>query len=187
MPTRLDPIEKPASLRMRFAYWLSRRRLGKVPSVLKVVYARDPGFAMLGWRIAQYTEKGTKLSPSLRLLIQAVVAERNGCGFCLDMARAMAVQEDLGLEKFEALPEWRTSPLFDERERAALAYVCEASDDCRVGDATFETLRKHFDETEIVQITVVGAIESFYNRIALPMGLGADGLCAIQQRGATAA
>lgn len=185
---RLEPVERPTGLRMRVAYWLARRRLGKVPSVLKVVYARDPGFALLGWRIAQYTEKGTKLPASLRLLVQAVVAERNGCGFCLDFARAMAVQEDVGLEKFEALPQWRTSPLFDDRERAALAYACEAAADCRVADATFEALRKHLDETQIVQLAVLVAIESFYNRIAIPMGLEADGLCALQHgRGAAAA
>ena len=39
----------------------------------------------------------------------------------------------------ETLPEWRTSPLFDDRERAALAYVEEATRNRKVSDATFET------------------------------------------------
>jgi hypothetical protein len=37
---RLEPIEEPKGLVMRLAYWMTRRQLGKVPSALKVIYAR---------------------------------------------------------------------------------------------------------------------------------------------------
>ena len=178
---RLDPIENPRHPMLKIAYWMSRRRLGKVIAPLKVVYARSPKLAMLGWRMTQYLEKGTSLDPSLRLLIQASVAGANGCGFCLDIARAMAVERHIGLEKLEALPECEASPLFDERERAALAYAQEAAQKIRVADATFERLRAHFDDREIVEITALAAIESYYNRIAIPLGLESDGLCALAQ------
>jgi alkylhydroperoxidase family enzyme len=52
-----------------------------------------------------------------------------------------------------ALAEYRTSPLFSERERTALAYVEEATRNKRVSDATFEALRRNFSEEEIVEIT----------------------------------
>jgi alkylhydroperoxidase family enzyme len=94
----------------------------------------------------------------------------------------MAVMEHMGLEKFDALPDWRESPHFDERERAALAYVEEATRDKQVSDATFEALRKHFDDREIVEITVLNAAENFYNLINIPLEIEADGLCAIQQK-----
>ena len=38
---RLEPIEKPRGLLNRVAYWMSHRELGKVPSVVSVVYARS--------------------------------------------------------------------------------------------------------------------------------------------------
>jgi alkylhydroperoxidase family enzyme len=177
---RLQPIENPKGLMNKVAYWLSRRQFGKVPSVIQVIYARSSPLAMLGYRIQRYTEKGVKLEPSLRLLIQTAVAEVNGCGFCVDIGRAIAIDKNLGMEKFDALPDWDTSPLFSDRERAAIAYAREAGADCRVSDATFEQLRTHFDERGIIDVTSIVAVERFYNGMALPLGLGSDGLCALK-------
>ncbi len=177
---RLEPIEKPRGLLNRVAYWMSRRELGKVPSVIQVVYARSRPLAMLGYRMRQFTEKGVKLEPSLRLLIQTVVADAVGCGFCLDIGRALAVEKGIGLDTFNAIADYETSPLFDDRERAALAYAGEAGGGGRVSDETFERLRKHFDEREIIDVTAMIAVERFYNGIAIPLGLEADGLCALQ-------
>src|SRR5205823_294820 len=36
---RLSTVEKPKSLMVRFAYWMSRRKLGKVMTPLAAVYA----------------------------------------------------------------------------------------------------------------------------------------------------
>jgi AhpD family alkylhydroperoxidase len=177
---RLEPIEEPRGLFNRFMYWMSRRELGKVPSVIQVVYARSRPLGMLGYRIRQFSDKGTRLDPGLRLLIQIAVAEAAGCGFCVDIGRALAVEKQVGLEKFDALPEWRTSPLFSDRERAAIAYAREAATDCRVSDETFEQLRAHFDDREIIDVAAMAAIERFYNGLAIPLGLEADGLCALK-------
>lgn len=184
---RLEPIERPRGPLMRLAYWMSRRRFGKVVSPLKVIYARSPKLARLGFHMSLYVDRGTSLDPALRLLVPAAVAEANGCGFCLDIARALAVQAHVGLEKFEALPDWETSPLFCERERAAFAWAIGVARDVRVPDALFERLRKQFDEREIVEITSLAAIESYFNRIAIPFGLESDGLCAISQKRARVA
>jgi alkylhydroperoxidase family enzyme len=99
----------------------------------------------------------------------------------VDIARAMAIRQHLGMEKFNALSEYRTSPLFSNRERAALAYVEEATRHKRVSDATFEVLRKHFSDREIVEITWLNAVENYYNLINLPLEIESDGLCAIAQ------
>jgi alkylhydroperoxidase family enzyme len=105
----------------------------------------------------------------------------NRCTFCVDIAKAMAVKEHIPLDKFHALPEWRTSPLFSDRERAALAYAEEATRNKKVEDATFATLRKHFSERQIVEITFLNALENFYNLLNLPLGIEDDGLCAIAE------
>jgi alkylhydroperoxidase family enzyme len=85
------------------------------------------------------------------------------------------------MDKFNALSEYRTSPLFSERERAAMAYVEEATRHKRVSDPTFEALRKHFNEREIVEITWLNAVENYYNLINLPLEIESDGFCAIAQ------
>ncbi len=40
---RLKPIENPRKLLAKIAYWMSKRKFGKVLMPLKVVYARNPG------------------------------------------------------------------------------------------------------------------------------------------------
>ena len=40
--SRIEPIEHPTNLFTRFAYWMMKRRLGKVMTPAKVVYARMP-------------------------------------------------------------------------------------------------------------------------------------------------
>jgi alkylhydroperoxidase family enzyme len=160
---RLKRIEKPKGLMMRIAYWMMRRQVGKVMTSMKVVIARMPGALRLTYQITKFELKGMHLDPELHFMVGTLASQINGCGFCVDLGRAMAIREHLGLEKFNALSERRTSPLFSDREHAALVYVEEATSRRRVSDATFHELRKYFSEREIVEITWVNALENYYN------------------------
>jgi alkylhydroperoxidase family enzyme len=178
---RIEPIEKPKGLMMRIAYWMTRRQLGKVMTPMKVVYPRMPGAMKVAYEMAKFETKGIRLEPQLKFMVTNLAAQINGCAFCVDIGRAMAIREHLGMDKFNALSEYRTSPLFSERERAALAYVEEATRNKRVSDDTFATLRKHFNDREIVEITWLNAVENYYNLINLPLEIESDGFCAIAQ------
>ena len=183
---RLAPIENPKHLMTRVAYWMTKRRLGKVMTPMKVVYARMPKIFRLAYEEVKLVERGVSVDPTISILVRTWVAMINGCSFCVDIAKAVAIQKRLGGDKFEALPQYRTSPLFSDRERAALAYAEEATRHKRVSDATFEELRRHFNEQEIVEITWLNAIENYYNLINLPLEIESDGLCAIAERRAAA-
>jgi AhpD family alkylhydroperoxidase len=185
---RISPIEKPSGLFARVAYWMSKRQLGKVMTPMKVVFARIPGTMFAEYGLVRVLE-GNKLAldAGLRFLVQTHVATLNGCAFCVDIGRAAAIYRNTPLEKLEAVAEYRTHPLFTPRERAALAYVEEATRHKRVGDATFAALRPHFDEREIVEITWLCAVENYFNLINLPLEIESDGLCAIAERRRSAA
>jgi alkylhydroperoxidase family enzyme len=184
---RLEAIEKPVGLRMRLAFWLTRRQFGKVMTPMKVLYPRVPEMMKLAYETVKFETKGIRLEPGLRFMVATLVSQINGCGFCVDIARAMAIREHLGMEKFSTLSEYRTSPLFSDRERAALAYVEEATRHKRVCDATFEALRQHFSEREIVEITCLNAVHNYYNLINVPLEIESDGFCAIAQAGSVGA
>ena len=72
-------------------------------------------------------------------------------------------------EKIAALPEFRTSPLYDEAERAALELAeatCAAPVD--VPDELFARLRAHYDEAQLVELAATAALENFrarFNRV----------------------
>jgi alkylhydroperoxidase family enzyme len=183
---RLQPIEKPKQLIARIAYWMAKRRLGKVMTPMKVVYARVPRLFRLAYEEVKVLDGGLRLEASTKFLVQTWVATLNGCAFCVDIAKAAAIQQHMTLAKFDALPEYRTNALYSERERAALAYVEEATRHKHVSDATFEDLRRHFDEREIVEITWLNALENYFNLINLPLQIESDGLCALAERRAAA-
>ncbi len=172
---RLEPVDRPRSLVTRVAYWMGRRQLGAVPSVFKVFYSRAPRLGMLGYRIVR-TLESLSLEPELRHLVMLQTSMQNGCGFCADLHKAQLVREKIGLVKFRALADFRTSEAFSDRERAALAYAEEVTRERNARDATFAELQKHFDEGEIVELVWLCALGNYFNLIAVPLGLESDGL-----------
>src|SRR5918912_1690796 len=67
--------------------------------------------------------RGCGLEPKLIELVKTRASQINGCAYCLDMhtrdARALGETE----QRLYLLPAWRESPLYTERERAALAWT----------------------------------------------------------------
>ncbi len=179
MNPRLEPIEKPDDPKMQSHYRMMREEYGTVLTPVKVVFARMPGAMELVGKFQEFHADGIQLEPELKLMVETLISEVNGCDFCVDIARSEAIREDLGMEKFNALTEYQTSPLFSDRERAALAYAEEATRDTNVSDATFEELRTQFDDREIVEITWLNAMENYNNLVNIPLGIESDGLCAI--------
>lgn len=179
---RLTPIDAPRNVLVRLLYRAAQRQFGRTITPLKVIFARLPWAVPAQLGIYAGLGKGIPLDPALQLLLQHHVAALNGCGFCVDIGRAMAVYRGASHEKLDAAHEWRTSPLFDARERAALAYVEEATRHKRVTDETFAALRAHFDERQIVAMTWLNAVENYFNLLNGPLGIESDGLCAIAER-----
>jgi len=115
------------------------------------------------------------------LLAMQLVGELNGCDWCIDYGRSLA-GEDVR-EKILHVREFATHASFTDAERAALRYAYEATQvPVAVSDDTFAALRPHFSERQIVELTYAIAIESFFNRVNAPLGIEAEGFCAIPAR-----
>lgn len=173
---RLKPIHHPGSLKLKLAYWFTKKRLGKVITPVKVHSARFPEGLGLSVKMAGLEEKFT-INPELKHLIKVYVATLNGCAFCVDIGKASAKSKGVESGKFEDLLRFEDSSRFSRPEKAALAYVDEATRNKQVPDSVFEQLRSYFTEEEIVQITLLNAIENFYNLMNAPMNIGSDELC----------
>ena len=179
MGSRLETIEKPDGLKLRIVYWMMRRQFGKVLTPVKVVAARIPGSLGLNRKLQKFHANEIRLEPELKLMVGTLTSEINGCDFCVDLTQSEAIRENLGMEKFNALAEYQTSPFFSDRERAALAYAEEVTRHKNVSDAMFEELRTHFTDREIVEITWVNAFQNYTNLVNIPLEIESDGLCAI--------
>lgn len=164
------------------AYAMARRQFGKIPTPVKVVYARMPAaFGMFVGKIAKLDKK-LEIAQETAMLIREQVAHINVCEFCMDIGRMFVVKARMNEAKFDALPEYRTSPLFNDAERAALDYTTELTRNRSVAPETFERLRKHYSEREICEIVWLVASEHFYNITNLGLNIHSDMLCDIARR-----
>jgi len=177
MGTFIPPIEKPKGLIQKIAYLMSKKQFGKVPTPVKVIYARMPAaFGMFVGKISSLDKKLT-LPRETQFLIREQVAHINVCEFCMDIGRYFVVRSSMNEAKFDALPEYRTSSLFNEAEGAALDYVAELTRDKSVARETFERLRKHYSDRAICEIVWLVASEHFYNLSNLGLNIHSDLLC----------
>ena len=71
--------------------------------------------------------------------------------------------------------EWRTAPV-TAKEREMLAYAVDVTEDAaRITPGTLDGLRGHgFDDTAILQITVIASWFNYINRMADALGVGRE-------------
>ena len=74
-------------------------------------------------------------------------------------------------EKFAALPEYETSPLFDELERLVIRYAEQMTTRVQVEPALVEQLKKHLSAPQLVQLTLSIAAANFTNRFNEALGV----------------
>ncbi len=172
---RIKPIDKPSSPRLRLAYWLTRRELGKVITPMKVVQARMPYTLGLAWNMMRSEDK-LSLPEDLIFYIKSYVASLNGCSFCVDIAKAQSDEKE-AVDNFGQLGNFASSDSFTRSEKAALQYVDEATRNKEVSEKTFDELRRYYSEREIVEITWLNALENYYNLINRPLRIESDDLC----------
>jgi len=68
--------------------------------------------------------------------------------------RALGMQFGLTQEQIDAVLTWKDATVFDELESLVLQYTDEVALNIRVSDETFTELEKHFNQREIVELTV---------------------------------
>jgi 4-carboxymuconolactone decarboxylase len=68
---------------------------------------------------------------------------------------SLALADSMTLEECDALADWRATSLFSARERAALAYTDTMTRDIEVPDPIFAEVKRHFDDRQIVELTVL--------------------------------
>jgi AhpD family alkylhydroperoxidase len=113
--------------------------------------------------------RASELEPSLLELVKTRASQLNGCAFCLDMhtkdARAGGETE----QRLYLLPAWRETSFYTARERAALAWT-EAITNIQQGhadDAVFEEVRREFNESDLVKLTLAINQINTWNRISI--------------------
>ena len=182
MTPYLAPIERPKSLTLKLLYWFTRRQFDKVPGWLSVFSARVPlAFTTFMGKVSRL-DRRLDVSSDTMLLIRARVNGINACAWCMDATRWYVVNKrPQTVPKLDVLDAYQTSPLFDDKERAALDFATELTEHKHVSPDTFAVLSRHYSEREICEISWIVASEHLYNINNIGLGIGSDGLCEIGQ------
>lgn len=112
----------------------------------------------------------SSLPATLVELVYLRVSQINNCAYCLDMHTRDLINKGQKIEKLVLLQAWaEAGNLFDERERAALAWAETVTlvAETNVPDAAYAAARETFDERELVDLTIAISLMNAYNRMAI--------------------
>lgn len=164
---RMEPIAvedcEDDELRTMFEHFV--RTLGFVPNSL-LTMQRVPGIAkaVIGLNRAVFDPAG-RVDLGLKRLVAHMASYAAGCMYCRAHTTVSATRHGIDDAKMAAIYEYRTSALFDDRERAALDFALDAgSVPNGVTDESYARLREHWSEEEVVELLGVVCMFGVFNR-----------------------
>jgi AhpD family alkylhydroperoxidase len=173
---RLQPAEPRGldlfrRLTFRSARWMYGRTLEPTRAVAhhrKLLF----GYGM----VARSLDRSSTVDEELKHLAMLRVAQLVGCEWCLDFGSYLAQRSGSPGEKLRELATWRDSSQFDGLERLVLEYAeTMTRTPVEVTDELFSQLHEHFDERQMVELTMAIALENLYSRSNWAFGLEGEG------------
>ena len=158
--SRLPPLPQPLDPIMQ-EMQKQRRAMGAELINLQLTSGHAPKFSRASAGMA-FTIRFDAVTP--RRLLELVIlrtAEIVGSDYEINQHRPLMKLCGYSDAQIAAVPSWRASSLFDDKQRAVLGYVEQVARGGDVDDATFAALAQHFSPREIVEITYT--VGSYYS------------------------
>ena len=146
------PADFPYPWYLRLMFGRQRRRYGREIEPVRL-WARMPAaFLAMSAMYRALDRKSSPIEPALRSLVQVRISQINGCEFCVDLNSFLGLGRGTAESKLRELADFEDSPVFSERERAALAYAEAATrSDRRVDEQLMRRMRTYFEDQAIVE------------------------------------
>ena len=102
-------------------------------------------------------------------LIKLRASQLNGCAYCLEMHTDEALKHGERPERITALGGWHESPLYSDKERAALRWTDEVTliADKHASREAYDELKAEFSDAEIPWLVMAVIQINSWNRIAI--------------------
>lgn len=135
----------------------------------RINYSKIGLKAIKGLQELDHYVESSGLEKSLIELIRLRTSHINSCKYCVGLHSEEALQSGETRERLENLSSWRQNDIYSEREKAALdwteALTLIAQNE--ISDKFYEEVRGHFDEQELITLTIaINGINS-WNRLAI--------------------
>ena len=144
---------------------IRKGRRGTVINVYKTLL-HSPDIASVWLDLVNVVRWKVDLEGRLREVVIVRIGYLNRCAYVVNQhVPELTTPEGLSKEECAALADWRATTFFDARERAALAYADAVTREIDVPEAVFAELRKHFNERQIVELTVLIGTYNMHTRV----------------------
>ena len=166
--SRLPPLPQPLDPVMQAMFDKRKAQGGSIIN-LQLVTGHAPKFAQAASAMAFTIRFNAKTPRKMLELIIMRTAQIAGSRYEINQHIPLSKMCGYSDAQIAALPGWKTSTLFDDKERAVLGYVEEMAHGGDVDDPTFAALQKYFDTQEIVEMTYT--VGSYYANALLTKAL----------------
>src|ERR1700752_546212 len=140
------------------------------------IWAHQPKMMMGMGRFNQAVRNGKSVDQRIKNLVELKGAQMIGCEFCVDLGSQICRNSGFSDSELLALPRYRASDLFTEREKTALDYaVGVMRTPVDVSDELFARMKEHFDDLQLVEITALLTLVN-PDRFNAAFGIGSPGL-----------
>jgi 4-carboxymuconolactone decarboxylase len=139
------------------------------------IWAYQPKMMVGMGRFNQAVRKGKTVDERTRNLVELKGAQMIGCEFCVDLGSQICRNSGFSDDELLALPRYRSSDLFSDREKAALDYtVAVMRTPVEVTDELFARIKEHFSDRQIVEVTALLTLVNL-DRFNAAFGIGSAG------------
>jgi AhpD family alkylhydroperoxidase len=169
------PLDPPRTPLYRLAEWYARRTYGVRPDPLAAmghnmrVLVTDAGFeaSLARWN---------RLDPTVKALAVMASAVAIGCSWCVDFGYWETTARGIDPAKMRDVPRWRDSDAYTDVERQVMAYSeAVTATPPAVTDEMVAGLRRHLDDAQLVELTMMVAVENVRSRFNSALGLTSQG------------
>ncbi len=149
----------------------STRLLGRSSNLLRILSNHTPYLArwFIGFVAAtRQPDLGAVSDVRFRNLANIKTSMVNACKYCATHTSIYGQALGISEAQLAALQgdAWRTSDLFDEREKAVIAWAEAVTRNTAKSDkALWDTMKRLFSDAEIVEITLASAMFNMINRL----------------------
>jgi alkylhydroperoxidase family enzyme len=139
------------------------------------IWAHQPKMMSGMGKFQQAVRKGDSVDERLKYLVELKGAQMIGCEYCVDLGSQICRNSGFADDELLALPQYRDSALFTEREKAALDYTAAVMrTPVEVTDELFAQVKEHFTDEQLVEITALITLVNL-DRFNAAFGVGSAG------------
>jgi alkylhydroperoxidase family enzyme len=183
---RIDGVRQAdAGLKIKLVYWFMRkgmtRMTGRAPAAGRSgiepieIWAHQPKVLTGMGRFQQAVRKAHSVDERVKNLVELKGAQMIGCEYCVDLGSQICRNSGLRDDELLALPRYRHSDLFTEREKLALDYaVAVMRTPVEVTDELVTRMKEHFSDEQLVELTTLLTVVNL-DRFNAAFGIGSAG------------